>query len=656
MKTTIVAANALILSIPLLAATAVPCDQLAKHDWATEGLTIESAKRVAATATVPEHCDVRGTFFPEAKFSVKLPTVWNHRFQMVGGGGYTGVISFPAMDNALRGGYATASTDTGHDAAKEPIASFGYPGPNNPHADRKVLDYAYMAVHETAVLAKQIVAVHYGEPAKFSYWVGCSTGGRQGMMEAQRFPSDFDGYVIGAPVLELSSINLRGIWNAQAVVDGPAAVPASMMPLVADAVIRKCDAVDGVVDGLIEDPRRCAFDPLTDLPRCSAAGQSGCFTTAQLEGLKKVYDGPRDSSGRRLYPGTPVGAERGGWNGSIVGTPNMGLRFGESYMQSFGLQPPPGPSWSFHQFDWDKDPPKLAKTAALLDAVDPDLSAVKNKNARILQYHGWADALVTPYGSIDYYESVLKKMGAQQTKDFYRLFMVPGMGHCSGGAGCYQVDWLSPLVNWVEHGKGPSVLLGANPASHRTRPICAYPNVAVYKGSGSIDAIANFACMPPGVKLAATPPQPGLQFAFEARVDLGPVIEVGSVAHGERRIIPIVGGTFEGPGLKGRVLNGGADWQIALAGGAAELDARYTLETDSGALIYVSNQGIRSAPPDVVAKLRAGETVDQSLYYFRATPRFETPAPELQWLSSSIFICSAERLANQVVLRFWRVL
>ena len=637
---------AILALLTTIASAAVPCDQLATKDWGEPELKIESATRIASTATVPEHCDVRGTFFPEVKFAIKLPVKWNNRFQMVGGGGYTGVISFGPMDNALRLGYATASTDTGHDAAKEPVASFGYPGPNNPNAARKVIDYAYMAVHETAVLAKKIIAEHYGAAPKFSYWVGCSTGGRQGMMEAQRYPDDFDGYVIGAPVLELTSINVRGVWNAQAVLDGPGAVSPAKMNLVADAVLKKCDALDGVTDGLLEDPRRCGFD-LKDLPRCATADEPTCFTEAQLSGLKKVYDGPRDSRGRRLYGGTPVGAERGGWTGSIVGTPNTGIRYGESFMQSFGLQPPPGPSWSFRQFDWDKDPPKLAQTAALVDAVNPDLSAAKKKGSRILHYHGWADALVTAYGSVDYYESVLKKMGAQQTKEFYRLFMVPGMGHCSGGAGCFQVDWLSPLVAWVENGRAPEVLVGTNPASKRTRPMCAYPETAMYKGSGSIESAENFACGPRA---------PALEFAFEARVDLGKVLEVGKVAQGERRVIPIVGGTFEGPGVKGRVLNGGADWQIVRADGFAELDARYTLETESGALIYVSNQGMRHGPPDVLAKIKAGEPVDPNSYYFRAAPKFETSAPELQWLARSIFVCTAERLANQVVLRFWRVL
>lgn len=204
------------LLIAVAAATlvqaAVPYEKLAGKD--TAEVKIESAKLMLASGTVPEHCDVRGTFFAEAKFAVKLPTNWNQRFQMVGGGGYKGVLCLSAMDNALRGGYATASTDTGHDAAKEPIASFEYPGPSNPHAERKVIDCDYMAVHETTVLVKQIITTHYGQAPKCSYWVGGSTGGRQGMIEAQRYPDDFDGYVIGAPVLELSNINVRGVWNS----------------------------------------------------------------------------------------------------------------------------------------------------------------------------------------------------------------------------------------------------------------------------------------------------------------------------------------------------------------------------------------------------------------------------------------------------------
>src|SRR5215510_14076996 len=230
-----------------LYAQTVKCTDLTTKSFGAE-VKIESANMVAATATAPEHCDVRGTIWPEAKFAVKLPTTWNSRFYMVGGGGYAGQISHGPMNAGLKKGYATASTDTGHDATKEPLATFANPGPNNPHAERKLLDYAYLAVHNTAVLAKQIIFAYYGSAPKYSYWVGCSTGGRQGLMEAQRYPDDFDGYLIGAPVLKISYEGVRGIWNAQAVSTGNGAVANDLLPALAEAVYKKCDAVDGLND------------------------------------------------------------------------------------------------------------------------------------------------------------------------------------------------------------------------------------------------------------------------------------------------------------------------------------------------------------------------------------------------------------------------
>src|SRR5262245_49667632 len=255
------------------------CSALTTKSFGAE-VKIESATFVPATATAPEHCDVRGVMAPEAKFAVKLPTNWNNRFYMVGGGGFAGQLSLGPMNAGLQKGYATATTDTGHDAAKEPLATFAERRANNPNADRKKLDYAYLAVHNTAALAKQIIRAYYGGAPKYSYWVGCSTGGRQGLMEAQRYPEDFDGYVIGAPVLKISHEGIRGVWNAQAVSTGPGAVANDKLPLLADAVYKKCDGVDGLQDGLITDPRQCRFDPLKDLPKCAndEAGKD-CFTT-----------------------------------------------------------------------------------------------------------------------------------------------------------------------------------------------------------------------------------------------------------------------------------------------------------------------------------------------------------------------------------------
>jgi Tannase and feruloyl esterase len=497
----------LALAHPTLADDA-KCAALASASFTVgnSGVTIESATRVAASGNLPEHCDVRGVIAPEAKFAVKLPANWNGRFYMVGGGGYAGQLSLSQMNPGLQKGYATATTDTGHDAQKEPLGVFAERRPDNPHADRKKLDYAYLAVHNTALLAKQIIQAYYGNAPKYSYWVGCSTGGRQGLMEAQRYPEDFDGYVIGAPVLKVSHEGLRGIWNAQAVSthEGVAgAIGYDKLPMLAEAVYKKCDDVDGTHDGLIADPRKCNFDPLKDLPRC-ANDQAGkdCFTTAQLQGLKKVYDGPRNSKGVQLYPGQPLGAEavvngRSAWQGSIGGDGGMGVLFGETGMRFFAFEPQRGKTWSWKQFDFDKDPPLMKAYSQMIDATNPDLSRIKKRGGKIIQYHGWADALVNPQMSVEYYESVLKKMGARQTQQFYKLYMLPGVFHCRGGVGCDEADWFTPLVEWVEKGVAPNVIDGkrtANNAPVMTRPHCPYPQVARYKGSGDVNRAENFSC------------------------------------------------------------------------------------------------------------------------------------------------------------------
>jgi feruloyl esterase len=478
------------------------CAALASKSFGTE-VKLESATLVAATANVPEHCDVRGTIWPEAKFAVKLPANWNNRFYMVGGGGFAGQLSLGPMNVGLQKGYATATTDTGHDAAKEPLGTFAERRANNPQADRKKLDYAHLAVHHTAVLAKQIMMAYYGSAAKYSYWVGCSTGGRQGLMEAQRYPEDFDGYIIGAPVLKISYEGVRGIWNAQAVSLGASAVSNDKLPVLAEAVYRKCDDIDGVKDGLITDPNKCGFDPLKDLPKCANdVDREDCFTTAQMQGLKKVYDGVRNSKGVLLYPGQPVGAEvavggRSGWLGSIGGDGGVGLLFGESTMRFLAFEPQRGKEWSWKQFNFDTDPPQMAAFSRLIDATDPDLSNVKKRGGKIIHYHGWADALVNPEMSVDYYQSVLRKMGERQTKDFYRLYMVPGMFHCAGGVGCDRVDWFTPLVEWVEKGIAPGAFTGERLERGtivRTRPLCAYPEVARYKGQGDINKAEHFTC------------------------------------------------------------------------------------------------------------------------------------------------------------------
>jgi feruloyl esterase len=482
----------LLTSAFAIAAPPEKCIELATAPFGA-GVKIESAKLIGATNTMPEHCDVRGVIWPEARFAVKLPATWNNRFEMVGNGGWAGTITLAAVDSAVRQGYAATSTDTGHDAQKEPGASFAYPGPNNPYAARKVIDFGYLAVHETALLARKMIRAYYGSDPLYSYWVGCSTGGRQGLMEAQRYPEDFDGYVVGAPVLNLTGLQTKSIYNYLAAGTGPAAIKADKAQVLSKAFYEKCDALDGVKDGLVENPLRCAFDPAKDLEKC-AAGSDGpnCFTSAQIEALKKVYDGVRDSRGMLLFPGMPPGGD---------GAAATGFNLSESFMKFMAFDPAPGPNWDFHTFNIDTDPARMAAVALRIDATIPDLTAVKMRGGKILHYHGWSDPGVSPKMSINYQEAAMKAMGEKETADFYRLFMVPGMGHCQGGPGCGNVDWLAPVVNWVEKGTAPSVLIGAHVEggkTTRTRPICAYPNQAHYKGTGSIDAAENFTCVAPG--------------------------------------------------------------------------------------------------------------------------------------------------------------
>jgi feruloyl esterase len=501
MKTT---ALAILFSACVLAAPVKKCGDLGSADFGAD-VKVESAKLVSSTASLPEHCDIRGTIWPEAKFVVKLPSNWNNRFEMVGGGGWAGVISMTAVDAAVRDGYSSTSTDTGHDAQKEPGASFAYPGPSNPHAARKVVDHGYLAVHETALLGKKMIRAYYGADPRYSYWVGCSTGGRQGLMEAQRYPEDFDGYVIGAPVLNLSRLQMKAIWNYLAIEDGPGKTANEKLPVLANAVYGKCDPLDGLKDGIIENPLKCGFDPAKDLLRCSGdSDRPDCFTAAQIEGLKKIYDGPHDSKGRQLFPGTPPGGEamtpagRGGQLQSGWVRMAESFNLADSFFKFMAFDPAPGPNWDYHTFNFDTDPERMAAVSLRIDATIPDLSAIRTRGGKIVHYHGWADPGVTAKMSVNYYEAAIETMGEKDTKDFYRFFPVPGMFHCGGGPGCGNADWLTAAVNWVEKGVAPTMITGAHiegGKTTRTRPICMYPTVAQYKGSGSIDEAGNFVCV-----------------------------------------------------------------------------------------------------------------------------------------------------------------
>ncbi len=472
-------------------------------------LTILAAETVPGVDGVPEHCRVTGVIAPEIRFEVNLPAAWNRRFYMHGNGGFAGEnLDAPpraaARANALRHGFVSAQTNTGHDAAREPLATFAA-------TYQKQVDYAFRAVHVTARTAKAIARRYYDRPVAFSYWDGCSTGGRQALMSAQRFPQDFDGIIAGAPVLNFVDTTINGLWLSRALAEAP--VGKAKLRTVAGAVYARCDALDGLADGIIDDPRRCDFDPARDVPRC-AAGQDGddCLTEAQAGALKAVYSGPV-SVGKPYFFGMPVGIEKEGtplfgpptpvtgWDRWMIadgGQKPIQLAYAESFMQhlAFGRS---DPAWKWQSFDFDKDPARTAEMRRLINATDPDLSAFKARGGKLLMYFGWADPALTPFMGVDYYEKALAANGPE-TREFFRLFMVPGMFHCRGGVGPDRFDALTPLVNWVENGVAPQRLTASLMAQGRvkmSRPLCPYPQVARHGGAGSTDEAAGFVCRDP---------------------------------------------------------------------------------------------------------------------------------------------------------------
>lgn len=466
-------------------------------------VSIDAATVVPAQGEVPEFCLVQGQIVPEVRFEIALPTAWNGRLFMYGNGGFAGE-PFTAggrigiRNQAIRRGFVTAATNTGHDAAREPLATFAA----NP---QKLIDYAYRAVHVTAMTAKTIARAYFEAPVQRSYFVGCSTGGRQGLISAQRFPDDFDGIVVGAPVLDFTGTMVHFAAINQALSAAP--ISLDRVGMIADRVYGTCDGLDGVKDGLIEDPRRCPFDVGKDIPLCSGpADASACMTEAQVKALRLIYGGVT-VDGATVMPGFPVGAEaavpsasgrRSGWHPWIIaeGQQPVALQFAESFFKEMAT---PGAPIDWRTFDPQRDGGRLAPIAALLNATDPDLSRFRKRGGKILMYFGWSDPALNPMMGVGYYERMRQAMGAG-TEDFFRLFMMPGVLHCSGGLGPSEFDAITPLVAWVEQGVAPERLIatrrqGGKPV--RTRPLCPYPMTAVFKGAGSIDDAASFGCAAP---------------------------------------------------------------------------------------------------------------------------------------------------------------
>ena len=431
-----------------------------------------------------------------------MPQNWNGRFFLIGNGGYAGeATDSPGKVNQygrfLRLGFAVAATDTGHSSITEPLGTFA--------VDRqKLLDYAFRSLHVTADAAKLVLHAYYGTAPQKSYYQGCSTGGRQGLILAQRFPDDFDGIIAGAPVLNFTGTMLHYVQAAKALKANP--LPVAKLPALAAKIYDSCDAKDGLKDGLIDDPRRCDFQPARDLPKCEAgADRPDCFTAGQVSTLEQLY-GQVTSNGAKIFPFWPVSGEiagpngHSGWENWILADnrPTTGATFAETFFRYLAF-PKPDPQYDMTRFDIDKDVAKLDTIHQILDATDTDLSRFQKRGGKLIMYFGWADPALNPMMGVEYYEAVRQRMGPATT-DFFRLFMAPGMFHCGGGPGPDQFDTAGPLADWVERGTAPESIRAVHVTDGKTvrsRPLCAYPQVARYKGSGSIDDAANFACVAP---------------------------------------------------------------------------------------------------------------------------------------------------------------
>jgi hypothetical protein len=473
------------------------------------------------TIPLPAFCRVQGVIAPtkdsHIEFEVWLPDAgWNGKYQGVGNGAFAGAIEYSndlgGLASALRTGYAAASTDTGHKGAGIDAGwALGHP--------EKVIDYGYRAIHETAEKSKAIIRAFYGEPAKHSYFSSCSTGGRQALMEAQRFPADYDGIIAGAPAANFTRILAAYIWNLHATRIDPASyIPIEKFAAIEAAAVAACDARDGLKDGIVNEPIRCEFDPTVLL--CKGRDSDACLTAPQVAAVEKIYSGPRTRKGEQIYPGLERGGEAG-WAGWVAGpTPEESAQFvfGTQALANLVFQ---NATYDYKAFDIDGDT-KAAddRVGGTLNAINADLSTFERRGGKLILYHGWSDPALPPTGTIDYYGRAAAWLGNTGTEDTLRLYMVPGMEHCGGGPGANNFgatpgmvpaepdptrNMTAALERWVERGTAPSVIVATkyntedDPASgvEFTRPLCPYPQVARYKGSGSQNDASNFNCAAP---------------------------------------------------------------------------------------------------------------------------------------------------------------
>ena len=523
----IAVASILVLATPAVAgqsAQASPEDAaMCTSMLRARDLTLTQAMLVPASGETPEYCYIQGIISGRIRFHMQLPLQanWNGRLLNIGDGGKDGDLDW--ADHRLAEGYAVANSNTGHDAGTHPGASFG--SEDMP----SVIDFGYRAVHLTANASKAAVRRYYNRAPEYSYFEGCSTGGRQGLMEAQRYPADFDGIVAEAPVYDYQSLNAGHVWMAQQVfkdnfaanlafdTDGDG-IPESLTKseILRDTVIDQCDALDSISDGLLADPLSCNFDPDRDLAEwmCPAGVDADdCITRPQLQTIKDFYRGPVDSNGVQISEGLALGSEYG-WSRNVYAheannmTP-FRLIYGLDHVNYLFYEESPGvpmpirnditqvpdktatpPEFAWWEFDIDDlTAGKADFMMSITDAKDPDLNRFLNReNGKLLLLHGWGDSEVQLQPTLDYYRSVVSETfggNLDAAREKARFFMVPGMSHCGGGPGLESFDRLAPLRDWVENGNAPDYLVGEHLTDgvvDNQRKICPYPELATYAG------------------------------------------------------------------------------------------------------------------------------------------------------------------------------
>lgn len=458
---------------------------------------VTAASITPARGKMPEYCRVEGYVAPTIGIQIRIPqAIWNGKLLMQGCGGFCGTTAMIAQcDDAVARGYACVSTDLGHKST--PIdGKWAY---NNPQGE---IDFYYRATHATAQAAKAILTTAMAAEIERSYFRGCSTGGRQGLISAQRFPADFDGIIAAAPAGVSPGGGLHLIWSALANLDenGEQILPASKVPLLHDAVIKACDASDGLEDGLIDDPRNCVFDP-ADM-QCRRRPGDDCFTGPEVAAIRSIYQGATDTGGNPLYRAVPMPGSELNWVPAYISPndlPSIYYLFGGDFFRYVAFAEDPGPDWMPEQFDFDRDPPRMGYNRHLNNAANPDLRAFVARGGKLISYQGWSDQSVPPLGVIDYLNDVERFMGGPESVlGFFRLFMLPGVAHCAGGEGPDRVDALTALETWVETGTAPDQLIahklkndpGPFEAVHlppepqevgMSRPVYPYPQVTRYR-------------------------------------------------------------------------------------------------------------------------------------------------------------------------------